>query len=67
MRERSLGKGVSSTGSQNQRQSSVKLDVQSVRARATAGGAASLCASRKTVKARRMNIETSISEYVLTL
>jgi hypothetical protein len=65
MRERSLGKGASSTGSQNQRQSSVKLDVQS--ARATAGGAASLCTARKTVKARRMNIETSINEYALTL
>jgi hypothetical protein len=65
MRERSLGKGVSSTGSQNQRQSSVKLGVQS--ARATAGGAASLCTSRKTVKARRMNIETSINEHMLTL
>jgi hypothetical protein len=55
MRERSLGKGVSSTGSQNQRQSSVKLGVQSARA----GGWASLCTSRKTVKARRMNIGTS--------
>jgi hypothetical protein len=65
MRERSLGKGASSTGSQNQRQSSVKLDVQS--ARATAGGAGSLCTSRKTVKARRMNIETSINEHALTL
>jgi hypothetical protein len=65
MRERSLGKGVSSTGSQNQRQSSVKLDVQS--ARAAAGGAASLWTSRKTVKARRINIETSINEYVLIL
>jgi hypothetical protein len=65
MRERSLGKGVSSTGSQNQRQSSVKLGVQS--ARATAGGAASLCTSRKTAKARRMNIGTSISEHVLIL
>jgi hypothetical protein len=65
MRERSLGKGASSTGSQNQRQSSVKLGVQS--ARATAGGAASLCTSRKTAKARRMNIGTSISEHVLIL
>jgi hypothetical protein len=65
MRERSLGKGVSSTGSQNQRQSSVKLGVQSERA--TAGGAASLCTARKTVKARRMNIETSLNEHMLTL
>jgi hypothetical protein len=42
----------------------VKLGVQSERA--TAGGAASLCTARKTVKARRMNIEISINEYVLT-
>jgi len=61
MRERSLGKVASSTGSQNQRQSSVQS------ARAAAGGAAWLCTSRKTVKARRMNIGTSISEYVLIL
>jgi len=61
MRERSLGKVASSTGSQNQRQSSVQS------AKAVVGGAASLCTSRKTVKARRMNIGTSISEYGLIL
>jgi hypothetical protein len=65
MRERSLGKVASSTGSQNQRQSSVKLGVQS--AKETARDWAALCTSRKTVKARRMNIGTSISEYSLTI
>jgi hypothetical protein len=54
MRERSLGKVASSAGSQNQRQSSVQS------AREAARGRASLCTSRKTVKARRMNIGTSM-------
>jgi hypothetical protein len=58
MRERSLGKVASSTGSPNQRQSSVKWGVPS--ASETACGRASLCISRKTVKARRMNIGTSL-------
>jgi hypothetical protein len=48
-------------GSQNQRQSSVQS------AREAAAGAASLCTSRKTVKARRMNIGTSISEHTLIM
>jgi hypothetical protein len=65
MRERSLGKAASSTGSQNQRQSSVKLAAPS--ARETRCGSASLCTSRKTVKARRMNIGTSISERTFTI
>jgi hypothetical protein len=54
MRERSLGKVASSTGSQNQRQSSVQS------ASETACGWASFCTSRKTVKARRTNIGTSV-------
>jgi hypothetical protein len=65
MRERSLGKVASSTGSQNQRQSRVKLEVPS--ARETRCGSASLRTSRKTVKARRMNIGTSISERTLII
>jgi hypothetical protein len=54
MRERSLGKVASAVGSQNQRQSSVQS------AGKAAQGAASLCTSRKTVKARRIYIETSM-------
>src|ERR1044071_7297270 len=53
MRERSLGKAASA-GSQNQRQSSV----QSVAGATT--GDASLCTSRKTVKARRMYMRPSL-------
>jgi len=49
MRERSLGKAAS-IGSQNQRQSIVQL------LSAATLGDASLCTSRKTVKARRISM-----------